>query len=252
MNRREWSIQELAKAAGTTSRTLRYYGDLGLLLASRTGSNGMRYYAEGALIRLQRILLLRELGLSLPVIAEVLAGERDTAAALETHLDLLRQEQERISRQIASVETTLRKTREGEPLMPNEVFDGFDFNQYRDEVIERWGKENFELSANWWRNLSEPDRQRFLQRQTDLAQAYADACSRGLSPEGPEAREITRQHYEWVTIAWQGRRPTAEEFAGLGQMYVDDPRFTAPYDGKVKGTAAFVREAMRAFAEQDL
>ncbi|GAA3200026.1 hypothetical protein GCM10020255_104150 [Rhodococcus baikonurensis] len=61
----EWSIQELAKSAGTTSRTLRHYGDLGLLEPSRIGANGYRFYDEDALVRLQRILLLRELGLGL-------------------------------------------------------------------------------------------------------------------------------------------------------------------------------------------
>lgn len=63
VNEQEWSIEELAKAAGTTSRTLRHYGQTGLLTPSRTGANGMRYYDAGALVRLQRILLLRELGL---------------------------------------------------------------------------------------------------------------------------------------------------------------------------------------------
>ena len=37
----EWSIQELAKAAGTTSRALRYYGERGLLTPTSTGANGM-------------------------------------------------------------------------------------------------------------------------------------------------------------------------------------------------------------------
>ncbi len=48
----EWSIQELAKSAGTTSRTLRHYGDLGLLEPSRIGANGYRFYDEDALVRL--------------------------------------------------------------------------------------------------------------------------------------------------------------------------------------------------------
>ena len=65
----EWSIQEIARSAGTTSRTLRHYGQIGLLTPSRIGRNGYRYYDQECLLRLQRILLLRELGLSLPDIA---------------------------------------------------------------------------------------------------------------------------------------------------------------------------------------
>ena len=61
-----WSIQELAKLGGTTSRALRHYDEVGLLPPSSVGANGYRYYDERALLRLQRILLLRELGLGLP------------------------------------------------------------------------------------------------------------------------------------------------------------------------------------------
>lgn len=80
----EWPIQEIARSAGTTSRTLRHYGDIGLLRPSRVGNNGYRYYDQDCLLRLQRILLLRELGLSLPAIAEILDGQRDTVSARRT------------------------------------------------------------------------------------------------------------------------------------------------------------------------
>ena len=81
MNEDEWSIQQIAKLAGTTSRTLRHYGDIGLLPASRVGANGYRYYDQAALVRLQRILLLRDLGLGLPQIADVLGRESSEAHA---------------------------------------------------------------------------------------------------------------------------------------------------------------------------
>lgn len=70
----DWSIQDIARLSGTTSRTLRHYDDIGPPKPSRVGTNGYRYYDEHALTRLQRILLLRELGLGLPAIAEVLEG----------------------------------------------------------------------------------------------------------------------------------------------------------------------------------
>ena len=60
------------QSSGTTSRTLRHYDDIGLLKPSRTGDNGYRHYDQDALVRLQRILLLRELGLGLPAVAEVI------------------------------------------------------------------------------------------------------------------------------------------------------------------------------------
>ena len=200
-------------------------------------------------MRLQRILLLRELGLGLPAIAEVLRGAQDTSSALRTHLGLLEQEQDRIRRQIDSVRTTLRKTEGGEQLMASEVFDGFDHTQYKDEVIERWGKDAYE---RWWTGLSDSDKKGFQQRQLDIARDFGEACAAGLAADSAEVQAITQRQFDWISVGWRGRRPTAESFAGLGQMYVDDPRFMANYDIHGVGTAVFVRDAMKVYAERNL
>lgn len=248
----EWSIQDIAGAAGTTSRTLRHYDNVGLLKPSRVGSNGYRYYDQDGLVRLQRILLLRELGLGLPAIAEVLEGQRDTESALHTHLALLEQERDRIGRQIESVRTTLRRTRGDEPLMATEVFDGFDHTQYKDEVIQRWGREAYEQGDRWWRSLSDAERRDFHQRQADIAADFGRANQEGKAVEDDEVQAIAKRQYDWVSVGWQGRDPSAEQFTALGQMYVDDPRFTANYDKHGAGTASFVRDAMRVYAERNL
>lgn len=248
----EWSIQDLAKAAGTTSRALRHYGQLGLLPPSRIGANGYRYYDEYSLVRLQRILLLRELGVGLPVIGEILAGERDAITALRAQLELLRQEQERLRRRIASVHTTLDKLERGERLVAAEVFEEFDHTQYRDEVIERWGAEAYERGDRWWSSLTPAQKQEFQQTQVDIAADFGRAHAAGLTPGSPEVQEITARHYEWVTGGWQGRRPCAKEFAGLGEMYVADERFGANYDQHGTGTAELVRDAMKYYADHNL
>lgn len=248
----EWSIQEITRTAGTTSRTLRHYGELGLLEPSRVGGNGYRYYDQSSLVRLQRILLLRELGLSLPAIAEVLDGERDSAQALRTHLEWLEQERRRIGRQIESVRTTLRKLEGGEQLMASEAFDGFDHTQYKDEVIERWGREAYEGGDRWWRSMSDADKQAFGQQQLDIATDFAEAHQAGKPADSDEVQAITQRQYDWITIGRQGNRPGAAQFAGLGQMYVDDPRFTANYDRHGEGTAPFIRDAMKVYAERNL
>ncbi|MFD9213418.1 MerR family transcriptional regulator [Streptomyces sp. NPDC087659] len=245
----EWSIQEIARKAGTTSRTLRHYGELGLLVPSRVGSNGYRYYDQEALVRLQRILLLRELGLGLPAIAQALEGQRDTAAALRTHLRLLEQERERIGRQIASVRTTLDRTEKGEELMAEEVFDGFDHTRYEEEVTERWGREAYEKGDRWWRSLSAQEKRDFQDRQVAIARDFGQALRDGLAPDGDEAQDIARRHCEWLS---ETVTPTRSYVIGLGEMYVADARFTANYDRHGEGTAVFVRDAMKVYAERHL
>jgi DNA-binding transcriptional MerR regulator len=181
---REWSIQDIARATGTTSRTLRHYGAVGLLEPSRIGANGHRYYDERALVRLQRILLLRELGLGLTAIADLLAGQCDPAGALRGHLELLEAERDRLGRQIESVRTTLHKTERGEPLMATEVFDGFDHTRYRDEVIERWGPEAYGCGDDWWRGLSAVDRAELQRREQDIAAGFARLHGAGAAAYG--------------------------------------------------------------------
>jgi DNA-binding transcriptional MerR regulator len=250
----DWPIHEVARLAGTTSRTLRHYGDVGLLAASRTGDNGYRYYDEAALVRLQRILLLRQLGLGLTAIGEVLAGERDDRAALLAHLRWLRSEQHRLVDQIASVESTIEKLKGGEQLMADEMMNGFDHTAYKEEVVERWGAEAYASSDAWWRAKTAEQKADFQREQAALAADWADAAARALDPAGAEAQQLARRHYGWVsgipgTPGYPGE-PTKEYFVGLGEMYVADERFGANYGGALG--AAFVRAAMTVFAEREL
>ncbi|MEU1123874.1 TipAS antibiotic-recognition domain-containing protein [Streptomyces sp. NPDC005899] len=245
----EWSIQEIARRASTTSRTLRHYGDLGLLTPSRIGANGYRYYDQDALVRLQRVLLLRELGLSLSAIRDVLEGQRDTSAALRAHLCLLEQERERIGRQIASVRTTLHRTEEGKELMPGDVLDGFDHTVYEEEVTGLWGREAYERGDRWWRGLSPAERTAFQQTHDAIARDYGEARAAGLDADGEVAQDIARRHVEWLSVT---ARVTRSYVIGIGEMYVADPRFGKNYDRYGDGTAVFVRDALTSYARHRL
>lgn len=134
--------------------------------------------------------------------------------------------------------------------MAEEMFDGFDHTRYEDEVVERWGRDAYERGDRWWRSLSDADKAGFQRDQLDIAADFGRAHAAGLAPDAPEVQQITRRHYEWVAAGWQGRQPTTDAFAGLGEMYVSDPRFAENYDRHGSGTAAFVRDAMVAFAVQ--
>ncbi|WP_336643132.1 MerR family transcriptional regulator [Microbacterium sp. MMO-113] len=277
MSERDWSIQEIARLAGTTSRTLRHYDDIGLLPPSRIAANGYRHYDAAALVRLQRILLLRELGLGLPQIAEVLgpstgpgaqgAGSETRtateAAALETHLAVLREEQTRLARQIASVESTITALRGGENLMAENMFDGFDHTQYKQEVEDRWGTKAYADGDRWWRGMSDTERAEWQQRVADLGRDWIAAAESGIDPASAEAQELARRHVAWLTgipgtpaaALRQGPDAGAKAYVlGLGEMYVADPRFGANYATSAGGThgAEFVRDALRIYAEASL
>lgn len=245
----QWSIQQVAKVAGTTSRTLRHYADLGLLTPSRIGHGGLRYYDQDCLVRLQRILLLRELGLGLSAIGEVLSGQRDTTAALHIHLELLEQEKARIERQIASVRTTLHKTEGGEQLMAEEMFSGFDHTRYQDEVVQRWGRQAYDRSDRWWRGMSEADKRAHGQQHEQIAADYGRARSGGSAPDSDLVQEIAARHVRWLSGPVE---VTGEYVANIGELYVSDDRFRANYDKYGAGTAEYVRDALRTYAERSM
>jgi len=75
-------IGELARLAGTTPRTVRYYEEIGLLAAvEERGAGEHRTYTQSDLARLNEILRLKSLlGLSLDALREVMAGEDARAA----------------------------------------------------------------------------------------------------------------------------------------------------------------------------
>ena len=94
---RRWRVGELAEAAGLTVRALHHYEHLGLLVPSRTEANH-RFYDRGDVERLYRIRALRELGLSLPEIAQTLrAAPGALRDALRDHLARAEQELTRIT-----------------------------------------------------------------------------------------------------------------------------------------------------------
>ena len=250
MNENEWSIQQIAKIAGTTSRTLRHYGEVGLLRATRVGHNGYRYYDRSALVRLQRILLLRDLGLGLPQINEVLGREASETDALTSHLAWLRQEQERLERQILSVQLTIEALRGGEQIMAEDMFDGFDHTQYKDEVEQRWGKKAYADSDRWWRERSVDEKAAFQRQVSALSDDWTAAAKGGITPASAEAQALAERHVQWLTSVPGIPDDLKAYVIGLGEMYAADDRFGANYGGP-QG-AEFVRDALRVYADAHL
>lgn len=245
----EWSIQQIASAAAVTSRTLRHYDQIGLLVPTRVASNGYRYYDDSSLVRLQRILLLRELGVGLPAIADVLDGQVSDVVALEAHVRWLEQEGARIRDQILAVNATIHALQKGEAIVPEQMFHGFDPSKYRDEVVERWGAEAATSSEEWWTKLGTAGQQEFLALHQTLQDDYDVALTAGAVPAGERAQEIAARHFAWIAAGWQGRQPDAAALRGLADMYVADPRFAANYTRVHPQGAEFVRDVLHVYAD---
>lgn len=248
------TINEVARATGITSRTLRHYDAIGLLRPSEVAANGYRLYDTSALIRLQRILALRDLGMSLPRIQSVIDMDiPETVALAELEHQLLR-ESARLNRQIASVRRTQELLMKGETPMANDMFDGFDHNQYREEVEERWGEAAWQNSNRWWNDLGKDGQQAYQRRLADLIARWKQAHADGVSADSDVAQALAHEQVQWLKDT-PGPHTTGEcslstYIRNLGDMYVNDPRFAVNYGGE-QG-AMLVRDALNIYADQHL
>ncbi len=245
------SIQEVSRLVGTTSRTLRHYDSIGLLPPTRIDHGGMRWYGAAELRRLQRILLLRDLGLGPPAISAVLDRGTSPAEALEQHLRLLAEERELLDRRTASVRRTLTAMKDGRGLMAEEMLDGFDHTRYQEEVEQRWGATAYASGDAWWRSMSPDEQARWSADQRALASDWAAAAANGTDPASPRAQALAARHVAWLGsipgTPGAGGEPVVEYVVGLGEMYAADERFGASYGGE-RG-ALFVRDSLRAWAD---
>lgn len=245
----EWSIADLARAAGVTSRTLRHYDSVGLLRPSRVGENGYRFYGDAEVARLYRILSLRALDLPLPEIARVLEDEQSFADTVRAHLATLERARSGLDRRIDAVRDTLTALEEGRDMSIDDALAGVDDSRYEGEVRQRWGDDAWERSAARRRALTPDQRRAADEHGREVNASLRAAVERGLRPGDPELQALVGAHHLWVADQW-GRVPDAAAYSGLGELYVADPRFSAVYGGE--RNAATIRDAMVVHADTHL
>ncbi|GAA1611132.1 MerR family transcriptional regulator [Kribbella sancticallisti] len=246
-----WSIAEVARDSGVTSRTLRHYHAIGLLVPARTAPGGRRYYEQEQLLRLQQILLLRELGLSLDVVAEVLAKQSKdgTIEVLGRHKEWLLREQLRLGRLIRTVDSTIENVKRGGEMTPDKVFEGFEHNPYEAEARERWGDEAVDAGYERMRGWSEADAEKARTGYTRVHEGLAALKGEGADVADLTVQELIQLHYDVISLFWT---PTAEAYKGLGQMYVDDERFRSNIGGGDDSLVEYLRDAMTVYADNRL
>src|SRR5699024_9397388 len=71
----EYTVSQLAKISEISSRTLRYYDEIGLLKPAKINSSGYRIYEETEVDRLQQILFYCELDISLEEIKKIISEQ---------------------------------------------------------------------------------------------------------------------------------------------------------------------------------
>jgi DNA-binding transcriptional MerR regulator len=221
-----FSISQVAKASGVSARMLRHYDAIGLLAPSAVTTNGYRWYGRAELLRLQRILVLRRLGLGLEQIGQILREQTDEAAALRGHLAHLEDERLRLDQIITTIKETISDLDAARIQDPQRFFAGLRQGQatMRRALGKSFGQVGlaaFDAAAAAQDGLTAADYEHAAAQGTALFRRLAKVMQSGIAPEEPAALDAVAEHYDSVRRYWQ---PTPEAYAALGPMYLTDPR----------------------------
>lgn len=239
------SVSEMAKLTGVSVRTLHYYDQIGLLCPETAADSGYRWYGEADVERMQQILFFRELDFPLKDIRTILSDPHyDKREALLRQRHLLRLKRERLDRLLDLLEANLK----GEQTMEFKGFDAAELEQarkeYAEEAKQRWG------GTGAWRE-SEAKTAGYGNGEWEAQASGMNeifrriAALRAGDPASPEAQAAVADWQAFITAHYY--HCTNEILAGLGEMYTADERFRKNLDRFGDGTAAFFKEAIRAY-----
>lgn len=253
-----YSVNKLAKLSGVSVRTLHHYDKIGLLKPSVRTEAGYRLYGQAELLRLQQILFYRELDMPLKAIREALdSPDFELVAALQSHKAALRAKIDQLDMMLSTIDKTIVQLNDKNMnLTPEALYEGLapaTAKQYRTEATERYGKAAVEDAEQ---SLTKLGKQGFKKLQADF-----EACGTRLyqmrheDPASDRVQAEVANHYQLIRQFWgttQLPDKQAEAYAGLGQLYVADERFTSVNGKPQPAYADFLSRAMRHFADTRL
>lgn len=237
-------IKEFSEACGVSVRTLHYYDEIGLLKPSFVDEwTGYRYYDENSLLRMQEIMFYRELDFSLKNISQIITSPNyDKEKALSQQKKLLILKKERLEKLISSIDDAMK----GKVIM--NVFDNSKFENYKDEVREKWG--NTKAYAEYAEKSKNYGEDKFSAMSGEMAEIFGRfnlAMKNSAIAGSDEVQGYVKELQDYITLNFY--TCTKEILCGLGQMYVLDERFKNNIDKAGEGTAEFISEAIKIYCK---
>jgi MerR family transcriptional regulator, thiopeptide resistance regulator len=268
------TVGETAAATGVTVRTLHHYDRIGLVRPAARSAAGYRLYAPADVERLQQVVAYRRLGLGLEDISAALADDglddgSDTdpdggaagrpgagrRRALERQRELVEEKITELTRLLAALDTALEKDMKDIQLSEDEMRElfGGDYAEhhaeYQAEAEQRWGETGaWAESRRRTTRYTKADWEAIAAEAEENNRLIADALDAGLpadSPQAMDAAEAARAHIDRWFYPLDG-----EFHRALGDMYIQDPRFTKTYEDLRPGLARYLRDAIHANADR--
>jgi DNA-binding transcriptional MerR regulator len=274
MQSRHYQVKEVAELSGLSIRALHHYDAIGLLIPSFRSAAGYRLYDADDLLRLQQIVIGRELGLSLEDIRRSLDDASfDRRRALHEQRDALRRRAQHTAEMIHAIDAAIAiidaahdrtivelicdAPRSGESLTQLEgttmdmkkIFDGFDPDKHAEEAKQRWGNtDSYKDSVQRTQAYTQADWKRYKEEAGTIYADAAAAMQSGKSPGDPAAMDVAERHR--LSIDRWFYPCSSAMHCGLADMYEADQRFRATIDKAGTGLTTFLSAAIRANARR--
>ena len=245
-----YSTGKLSEISGVSSRTLRYYDEIGLLKPSFINESGYRYYDDNEVALLQQILFYKERGLDLQTIKEIIyRKDFDLYSALEEHLVSLEEEKKKIDRMINSVKLSIKSLKGEYNMSDKEKFEVFKKNlidenerTYGKEIREKYGDDSINESNKKMLNMNEEDYKMFKELEENILTLVEKCVKENLDLDSKEAKELVNMHQKWIKMTWN--KYSVEAHKSLAMMYTLDERFKEYYDRNIEGCADYLSMAI--------
>jgi len=243
-----YTVRQLADMAGVSVRTLHHYDHIDLLKPSSRSAAGYRLYEGDELIRLQQILLFREMELPLADIREILDDPCfDAIGALRLHREMILARAARLDQLLQTIDATIgRLGGTSMALTDEELYEGLTREQaerYEREAQEMYDPELVAESEHRLRRLTKEQWQAVKNEGEEIARAIAALLDR--APDSEQVQAQIARHHRWIENFYPA---SADVYAGLGQLYAQNDEFRAYYEQFGEGLADFMYNAMTHYA----
>lgn len=250
------TVRQVAKASGVSIRALHHYDQIGLLKPAQVGRNRYRYYGREELLRLQQILIHRELGIPLGDIAAILdAPGFDRLATLVEQRGKLEAEAKRYAELVRTIDRTIASLKGDRAMKSADYYKGVSPEkqaEYEAWLIEKFGgdmPDRIADSKRKYEQMTDAEKKTLGDDLVEVETEWAAAMSRGIPADSTVLDPLLKRFRAWVSIMWARPCPP-EAFDGLADLHLSHPDFVKRYEALGAGFSDYHAAAMKAYAKR--
>ena len=204
--------------------------------------------AKGLCFCCSKSSFYRELDFPLEAIRDLVTRpDFDVAGTLQAHRASLQERSKRLNTLIQTIDKTIDYLEGRLTMKKEDFFEGWTEEkqpEFEQEIREKYGEQAMDGVIDWNSYTKEKKSQIMAEGKANM-EAMAKLMEKPVT--SPDVQEQVARWHRHLKYFYD---PSVERMRGLGQMYVEDPRFTATHDAIKPGLAQFMRKAIEAYCDR--